>query len=231
MIEVLESRVFLANGITPAGGPPITAVAGISITEAVFATYTISGSSGVPGTQWRAKITFGDGQIDKNVVPVQVAGGFEFVDSHIYTAPGTYTVTVMIAVPGSHMPDANIVTTQVTVSPSAPTPIPTATPPPAIGDFQARALNVRAKVNRTFHGDVARFSDPKTRAQQFRAIINWGDGSAPSTGQIRTRARGRFLVIGAHRYTQIGSFEAAVTIISAAGQEIAPLDAVRVTKR
>jgi hypothetical protein len=208
----------------------MSAVAGTTISSAVFATYSVSDPSGLPGNKWRAKISFGDGQVDKNVVPIQTASGFEFVDSHTYTRPGTYTVTVMIAVPLSHMPNDNTVTTQVTVTPQSPTPspTPTGTPPSAIGNFRASALNVRAKANATFRGNVARFSDPKTRAQQFQAMIDWGDASAPTGGQIRTQAKGRFLVVGAHRYLQAGSFQATVTIVSATGLEIAAVDSVQV---
>src|SRR5947207_553901 len=96
MVEVLEVRALLADGISPAPGPPINAVAGVPITNAVFATYTVSDPSGAPGTQWRAKITFGDGQVDKMVVPVQAGNGFQFQDTHTYQAPGTYSATVMI---------------------------------------------------------------------------------------------------------------------------------------
>ena len=55
LVEVLEVRRLLADGITPAAGAPIHAVAGIPITNRVFATYTVSDQSGAAGTQWRAK--------------------------------------------------------------------------------------------------------------------------------------------------------------------------------
>src|SRR4029077_4189997 len=118
----------------------------------------------------------------------------------------------------------NTVTTQVGVT----APTPTSTPPPAIGSFKASGLNVKAKVNKTFHGNVARFSDPNTKAAQFHAFINWGDGSTSTTGQIHTQAKGRFLVVGSHRYAATGSFEITVTIQDAAGQQIAAESSVRV---
>ena len=108
----VESRELLADGITATGGSTITAAPGVAITNAVFATYIVSDSSGQPGTQFRAKISFGDGQVDKKVVTVQAASGFQFVDSHTYQTPGTFTVTIMIAVPGSHRPNDNVVTTR-----------------------------------------------------------------------------------------------------------------------
>lgn len=128
-VESLEPRELLADGITPSGGSPITAAPGVAIANAVFASYVVSDSSGQPGTQFRAKISFGDGQVDKKVVPVQSGSGFQFVDTHTYQTAGTFTVTVMIAVPGSHRPNDNVVTTPVVVGGSTPTPPPTPTPP------------------------------------------------------------------------------------------------------
>ena len=118
----------MADGITPAPGPPINAVVGVPIRDAIFATYSVTDPSGGPGDQWRAHINFGDGQGDGPVIPVQRGEEFEFRDTHTYQATGTYTVTVMIALPGSHTPNDNIVTTQVTVALAAPTPTPN---PPA----------------------------------------------------------------------------------------------------
>ena len=48
MFEVLEDRTLLADGITPAAGAPINAVAGVPITSGLFATYTVSDPSGHP---------------------------------------------------------------------------------------------------------------------------------------------------------------------------------------
>ncbi len=53
MIEALEPRALLADGITALGGATIQAVAGVPINNALFASYTVSDPSGEPGTQWR----------------------------------------------------------------------------------------------------------------------------------------------------------------------------------
>jgi hypothetical protein len=243
-VEALECRALLADGITPMAGAHLTATAGTALQGAVFATYTVSDASGAPGTQWRAKIEFGDGQVDKNVVPHQVGNTFEFVDSHTYQAAGAYTVTVLIAVPFSHKPNDNTVTTQVTVNAPSPTPTPTPTPapsptpvptptptpPPAIGRFKASGVHIKAHLNKTLHATVARFSDPKTKAKQFHAVIAWGDGSLSTTGQIRTQAKGRFLVAGSHRYAAKGVFQTIVTIVGPGGQEIAATSSVLVNR-
>jgi hypothetical protein len=231
MIEVLETRALLADGITPAAGAHLNGSAGVALTNVVVATFTVTDPS-VNGATWRARVDWGDhGALDKNVPATALPNGsFEFLDSHTYAAAGTYTVTVMIASPGSHKPNDNTVTTQVTVTAPTPSPTPTSTPPPSIGPFQASGLNARAKANRTFHGSVARFNDPHTKPQQFSAVIDWGDQTGPTPGQIRRQGNGKYVVAGVHRYTTPGAFAVTVTIRDAAGQEIAAHSSVLVKK-
>jgi hypothetical protein len=229
-VEVLEARTLLANGITVTPGPLITVALGTKINNADFATYTVTDPSGEPGTQWRALINFGDGQIDGPVIPIENGATFEFVDSHRYRAPGVYTVTVMIAVPESHLPNGNTVTTQVTVTASGPTPTPTPTPPPQTPILSGKGLSLRAREHKTFHGSVARFNEPQTTARQFQALIDWGDGSALVPGLIRAQARGRFVVVGSHRYVTPGVYHVVVRIQNQSGQEILTQSAMRVVK-
>jgi hypothetical protein len=221
MIEVLEDRTLLADGISPVAGAPINAVVGVPITNAIFTTYTVSDPSGAPGTQWRAQINFGDGQpAAKMVVPIQDGSVFDIESTHTYTAPGNYTVTVMIAIPGSNTPNDNIVTTQVDVS-SPP-------PPSSIGPFQSSGLNGRTRAGGSFHKPIARFADPNSTPGQFGALIDWGDQSGPTPGQIKRQGRGRFEVVGMHRYPAPGVFPVTVTIRDAAGQVIAAHGSVTV---
>ncbi len=244
MIEVLEDRPLLADGITPAAGAPITAVAGVPITNAVFATYTVSDPSGAPGTQWRAKIIFGDGPVDKKVVPVQVGNHFEFRDTHTYAAPGNYSVTVMIAVPGSHKPNDNVVTTPVTVTTTpAPTPTPTPTPSPtptptpaptlpaSIGHFRSHGLKIQATQDLTYFGYVALFSEPNTDPHDFHAFIKWGDKSKIKPGHIHGRGDGQYAVLSQHRYVKVGVFHLSVEIRDGHGRKVATTSLVRVIPR
>ena len=102
----------------------------------LFATYTVTDPSTGPGDQWRGLINFGDGQVDGPLIPIEQGEGFAFIDTHTYKSPGTYTVTVMIAMPGSHQPNDNTVTTTVTVTagsttPTSPAPPTTPAPPPS----------------------------------------------------------------------------------------------------
>ncbi len=71
-----------------------------------------------PGTKWDAKITWGDGTAPEDKVPATALpnGTFEFLGNHTYGQSGTFTITVMIAVPGSHLPNDNTVTTSAVIS-------------------------------------------------------------------------------------------------------------------
>jgi hypothetical protein len=227
-IEVLETRAPLADGITAAAAPPLHAVVGVPLKNALFATYTVTDPAGAPGTQWRALINFGDHQTDGPVFPVEKGSEFEFVDTHTYAAPGNYTVTIMIAVPGSGLPNDNTVTTQVSVTTSTPTPTPTSPQPPPTPQIWATGLRLKAKVNRTFHGDVVNFKEAGTHANDFQALINWGDDSPPATGRIRGLGKRGFAVIGSHRYATPGFFHVFVRIDGPAGQEIVPESLIRV---
>ena len=223
MIEILEARALLADGISPAPGAALSAVAGVPITNAVFATFTVTDPTVASGDNWRALINFGDGQVDGPVIPIPKGDGFEFVDTHTYAKPGTYTVTVLIALPGSHQPNDNTVTMQVTVAGSkgpptpTPTPTPAPTPPPRL---TATGLRLTARTGRTFHGSVAHLGEIPAKARDFGALIDWGDLSATTPGRIRAQGRGRFAVIGAHRYGAPGSYHLTIAIHDATGRQV-----------
>ncbi len=108
---------MLADGINPAPGLNFLGSPGVALQNVAVATFTIADSSGSPGTKWDAKIAWGDGNTDKNSPATAGPNGtFQFLDSHTYASPGTFTITVMIAVPGSHDPSANTVTTKAVIT-------------------------------------------------------------------------------------------------------------------
>jgi hypothetical protein len=199
----------------------------VGIPVSVMAAYTVTDPSGQPGTQWRGLINFGDGHIDGPLIPVEKGADFEFVDTHTYNAPGSYTITVMIAVPGSQKPNDNTVTTQVTVTSETPV---TPTPPPPNPILVGSGLNRRVRRNKAFHGEVARFREPGTTAQEFQALIDWGDQSAPTPGLIRALGRGRFVALGSHHYVAPGVYHVAVKIQDLFGRDIVTESVVRAVK-
>jgi hypothetical protein len=82
-------------------------------------------------------------------------------------------------------------------------------------------LEIHTHARRTFHGRLARFSEPRMSARSFLATIDWGDGSPLSSGRVLGRGKGRFVVLGAHRYLGPGAFPVTITIQDATKGDIA----------
>jgi len=117
----------------------------------------------------------------------------------------------------------------VNSSTPTPTPVPTPTPTPSPTPIAAVGTNVKAKVNKTFHKQVARFSEAQAKPANLTAVIDWGDQSAPSLGQVRRMGKNRFKVIGTHRYLTTGTFQVMTMIQDQAGQEGHAMSIVKVT--
>jgi hypothetical protein len=77
----------------------------------------------------------------------------------------------------------------------------------------ASDLSVSATEGAKFSGQVASFTDLDTSASagEYTASIDWGDGSATSTGKI-SGSGGNFAVSGDHTYADEGSHTTTVTI-------------------
>jgi hypothetical protein len=118
--EVLEARALLAGGIMATAGPALSGAPGVPLTNVLVASFVITDPSGSPGTKWNAQIKWGDGQVTKRVTPTAGPGGsFQFLGTHTYATANTFPITVMIAVPGSRMPNTNTVMTQAVIQPVA----------------------------------------------------------------------------------------------------------------
>jgi hypothetical protein len=114
------------------GAAQLSGTAGVALSNVTVATFNIIDPTGSPGSMWNAMINWGDGSTpDKRVMPTGLSTSmFAFVGSHTYSQAGSFTITVMIAVPGSHNPNSNTVTSaavisaplqSITVTPSHPT--------------------------------------------------------------------------------------------------------------
>jgi plastocyanin len=115
-----------------------------------------------------------------------------------------------------------------TPTPTTPSPTPT-TPIPTPTALQSIGVNGKAKVNKTFHQQVARFSEAGARPTNFTVMIDWGDGSAQTVGQVRKMGKNRFSVIGSHRYLTTGVFMVMASIRDQAGRESDTMSMVTVT--
>ena len=100
-------------------------------------------------------------------------------------------------------------------------------------DLHATAAAITVVPGTEFRGTVASFTDdnPLATADDFTVLIDWGDQSTPTVGQIRAAGRGKFEVVGAHAYATTGVDNVVVTIQDAAGQEVAAESSVSVKSR
>jgi hypothetical protein len=167
--------------------------------------FTISDSTVTAGNL-TATIDWGDGSSSVGTVSGG-SGAFTVIGHHTYSADtldqtnGTDTVTVMLTGPGS---ETFSDTTEVKV-----------VRPPITGNID----EVFSAVSVGFtNAKVAMFTEPDVTdgTGEFSAIINWGDGSATTTGTV-SESSGIFQVLGNHTYTTAGTFPITVTVSQAWG--------------
>jgi hypothetical protein len=60
-------------------------------------------------------------------------------------------------------------------------------------------------------------------------LIDWGDGTSPTFGHIRRKGKGRYAVVGSHRYLTTGIFQVMAMIQNQAGQQADAMSTVTVT--
>jgi hypothetical protein len=143
-------------------------------------------------------------------------------------APGSAAISARL---GS-ISGVTVLTVSVSTAPAPPTPAPPVTPAPSNPQFVASGLTLRERVARFVQAIVANFQEPQAKRGQFSAIIDWGDQSATTPGHIQSsrRGKGKFSVVGSHRYAVTGTFTVTVTIHDAAGGTIASHSLVHVVK-
>jgi plastocyanin len=104
----------------------------------------------------------------------------------------------------------------VIVQAGNPNPNPNPNPVPSL---TATGLMFNATVHKRFRGVVAKFTEAGTKTKSFHASINWGDGSASSSGRIKTLGGGNFAVVGIHKFGSAGTFMGTVSISDRAGND------------
>ena len=79
--------------------------------------------------------------------------------------------------------------------------------------LKGEAAGQTATAGRAFSGQIAELKDDNqlSHAADFTATIDWGDGTAPSTGTIAGDA-GNYTIDGSHTYAAPGGYRLAVTV-------------------
>jgi hypothetical protein len=84
-----------------------------------------------------------------------------------------------------------------------------------LGELTATGTTIQATAGQDFAAVVASFTDPGPdpgRATDYRAVIDWGDGTPPSLGGISQVGAGTYEVPASHTYAAAGEYQAVVTI-------------------
>jgi hypothetical protein len=129
------------------------------------------------------------------------AGSFTVSGSHTYTEEGLYTVTVKIV--------------DVDLSANSATALSSAT----IADAVLNASGMSILSGPAFSGAVATFLDANSfaTAADFTATIDWGDGTASTSGTVTGTGGGPYTVSGTHTYTSFGFFTIKIHIVDDGG--------------
>jgi hypothetical protein len=81
-------------------------------------------------------------------------------------------------------------------------------------------VNIKDVEGNAFNGQVASFTSNGTEtADQFSAMIDWGDGSS-SAGTIGGNFESGFQVLGRHVYTKVGEYDTRVTLRDSLGRPV-----------
>jgi hypothetical protein len=189
----------IADAALTATGTNISPVEGVSFTGQV-ATFTDANPT-APISDFTVTINWGDGTATSSGTVTQpgvVGTAFVVSGTHTYTEKGSPKLSISITdtdgSTGSAAPTATVADAPLTAS---------GTPVSAVEGV-------------AFSGQVASFTDanPKATVSDFTVTINWGDGTAASTGAV-TQPGGvgtAFIVSGTHTYTEKGSHTLSVSI-------------------
>jgi hypothetical protein len=182
--------------------------------SAVVASFTDSSPFTVPG-EFSATIDWGDGTAATPGIVAISGGGFSVTGSHNYeedpiSAPATCTVTTTIT---DALTGEVAVATGTTIV--APVPI-TITP-----------QNFAVTGKKSFSGIVATFrdSDPRKDPSFYTATINWGDGTADTTGTVT--GANPFAVTASHTFSAFPTTDlVTITITDKNGRTATAVDRV-----
>jgi RHS repeat-associated protein len=190
--------------------PIVSSVPPVSGSEGSPVALTASFTDGGTSDSHIATIHWGDGTSSPGTV-TSSGGQGTITGSHVYGDDGVYAVTVSIS-------DSDGLTTSATGS--------------------ATILNVAPTLSAAVPGDIyagfsqpillASFADPgfssAAGSESFTATINWGDGSAPTSGLVETINGSAGVpttgtITGTHEYAEPGTYTVTVTLTDDAGQK------------
>jgi hypothetical protein len=206
-LATVTNTVSVADAGLVATGSNISATQGMLFSGTVAA-FRDPGSDGTAG-DYTATIVWGNGQTSAGTVALG-GPGFLVSGSNLYTAEGSYSITVTLQDVGGASTSA------------AATAV--------VSDETLTVGPIVAAEGVTFNGTVASFVDaaPGDTPSNFQATITWGDGNS-STGVVTANGGGGFTIAGTNTYLQGGSYSITVTLQELDGSATMVTGAAQVT--
>jgi hypothetical protein len=213
------SSATFAVTVTVADAPlTATPATGLSTAEGTARKLTLANFSdadpGATASLYSATIHWGDGTTGSATVTSIQTGGFSVSATHTYKEEGVKTGSVTIRDAGGASTSAKI---SIHVSDAA---------------LTLHLLAVHGTAGRTIHSRLASFTDadPRGAAGDYKATINWGDGSSPTTGSVSPNGSGGFAVAGSHAYMKAGSYRVKVTVKDTGGATASKSEQVTIAR-
>ena len=208
LAAIVGAVVALAGGIALAAS---SQAAPITVDEGAGFSGVVVHFTGT-GPLSSATIDWGDGQSSAGTISQPFATDHDISGSHTWAEEGTYTVTVTAT--GRYGSYSGTATATVNDAP-----------------LNSAGTSVTVTMRDPTAQIVASFgdADPGAQASDYRATIDWGDGSS-SAGTVSAQATGGFAVSAGHAYANPGTYQAKVAIADAGGATTAADTTVRVVR-
>jgi hypothetical protein len=190
------STATVADASLTGSARAVSAVEGSGFSGTVFS-FTDANPNGAPG-DFAASVSWGDGNTSTGTVAANASGGFDVTATHTYAEEGSFTVTTTVN-------DAGGSTTQGTGRATV------ADAPLTATGRSIVSLNPVSTVVASFTD-----ADPGGAASDYTATINWGDGTAATTGTVAASGSG-FTASGTHTYGVLGPYTITTQICDAGG--------------
>lgn len=187
----------------------LTAVEGNAFSGTV-ATFTDPDPNGL-ASDYIASIDWGDGSSTATgAISKGADGTFTVTGSHTYVDEGSYTAVVTVT-------DDDVAYNTATVRAGA-----------TVADAALAAKGIDFLSINPVNQTLATFTDgnPLGAVADFTATIDWGDGTALTTGQIAGVSGGPFSVAGNHTYTTLGPKTITIHIVDDGGSTATAIDHV-----